>query len=327
MTKRKRETGPGLYRIGAVAEMTGISAHALRAWERRYKEAFEPSRASGGARLYTENEVNRLRLLKQLLDRGNSVRPLVGLSLEQLERALEAGTERGRPAPVSLGGRDLRERAKAALARLDVVEADRLLSRAIVEKHGDRVILDTVIPLLEELCEDWDAGTMKRAHEFLYGTVFRGLLCTLMRLRPASAQAGRVLVTTLPGEPHEFAALVTAFVAVLHGWRTYYVGPLLQAQEVLDAQKMTGAQHLVIAFMEAPSADTSRDLRTLLRKATPGTKLAITGRGTDQVDATSLPEGLQRVEGLEALNEYFARSPELERAGRKAAKQTPSCSV
>ena len=49
-----------LYNIGVVSRMTGISMATLRAWERRY-EFPDSERTAGGHRLYSENDVLRLR--------------------------------------------------------------------------------------------------------------------------------------------------------------------------------------------------------------------------------------------------------------------------
>ena len=51
---RETEGQRGKYRIGAVARMTGISTHALRAWERRY-DGVNPERTESGGRLYSDD--------------------------------------------------------------------------------------------------------------------------------------------------------------------------------------------------------------------------------------------------------------------------------
>jgi len=69
-------------KIGAVARLTGLSAHTLRKWEDRYRTA-------GGERLYTKTDLRRLALIKTLAETGMSLRDLCRLSLEELERTRE----------------------------------------------------------------------------------------------------------------------------------------------------------------------------------------------------------------------------------------------
>jgi len=76
------------YPIRAVAQMTGISLDTLRAWERRY-EAVTPRRSDRG-RVYTEADVNRLRHLGALVDRGHAIGTIARLDDAQLRRLVES---------------------------------------------------------------------------------------------------------------------------------------------------------------------------------------------------------------------------------------------
>ncbi len=77
-----------IFRIGAVANITGLSTHTIRAWERRYGMDLS-DRSEGGTRLYPEDSVKRLTLIKALLDNGESISMLCDLTLEELEKRLE----------------------------------------------------------------------------------------------------------------------------------------------------------------------------------------------------------------------------------------------
>ncbi len=86
------------YRIGAVAKLTGIAPDTLRVWERRYA-VVEPHRTEAGTRVYTRDDVTRLALIKRLVDSGDAIGSVAGLSREELESRVAAAT----PAPVMLG--------------------------------------------------------------------------------------------------------------------------------------------------------------------------------------------------------------------------------
>jgi len=72
------------FRIGAVARLTGISPDALRAWERRY-QVISPQRSPSGTRLYSEQDIARLRLIKRLVDAGQAIGTVASLSLAELQ--------------------------------------------------------------------------------------------------------------------------------------------------------------------------------------------------------------------------------------------------
>lgn len=82
-----------LYRIGTVANLTGIAVERLRAWERRY--GLTPAHRTGKTRFYSRPQLERLTKLKQLSDNGHPISSIVELSDEQLDARL---TSQRRPA-------------------------------------------------------------------------------------------------------------------------------------------------------------------------------------------------------------------------------------
>ncbi len=87
-----------------VVRRTGLNASLLRAWERRYG-AVEPGRSGGGQRLYSEDDIRKLALLREAVDAGHNISSVAELSLEGLRdlvlreqaRALPQGAARHRP--------------------------------------------------------------------------------------------------------------------------------------------------------------------------------------------------------------------------------------
>lgn len=76
-----------LLSIGAMSRETGIHVSTIRMWEARYG-ALEPVRTEGGARRYTTTDLERLRLIKLLIDRGHKPSALATLDLDQLHAEL-----------------------------------------------------------------------------------------------------------------------------------------------------------------------------------------------------------------------------------------------
>lgn len=75
------------YRIGAVSRLTGVPADTLRVWERRH-HVVTPVRSPSGTRLYGSEDVSRLSLIKQLVDRGDAISTVASLSMDQLRDRL-----------------------------------------------------------------------------------------------------------------------------------------------------------------------------------------------------------------------------------------------
>lgn len=104
------------FRSGVAARLAGLSAETLRVWERRY-DLSSARRSARGQRLYTAEQVQRLGLLKQLVDRGHPIGRLAHLSMQEL-RNLSGGTTRDgmpvRPIDIVVVGLGLARRIAAS---------------------------------------------------------------------------------------------------------------------------------------------------------------------------------------------------------------------
>ncbi|HQW30007.1 MAG TPA: MerR family transcriptional regulator [Verrucomicrobiales bacterium] len=80
------------YEISAVARLTGVSPHVLRVWERRYG-VVEPGRSDSKRRRYTQDDIQRLTLLKTLVDHGHAIGSVARLATAQLEERLASALE------------------------------------------------------------------------------------------------------------------------------------------------------------------------------------------------------------------------------------------
>ncbi len=80
------------YKIGAVSKITGIGTETLRAWERRYN-AISPKRSDSGDRVYDNDDLSKLFLLKNLVDRRNSIGTIAHLSVNELKAKWDQSLE------------------------------------------------------------------------------------------------------------------------------------------------------------------------------------------------------------------------------------------
>jgi DNA-binding transcriptional MerR regulator/methylmalonyl-CoA mutase cobalamin-binding subunit len=236
----------GKYRVGMVSKMTGLSTHTLRMWEKRYA-AVLPKRTEAGGRLYTDADVERLRLLRTLVESGHSIGSIAKLpdvDLRHMAAAFPA-PEIQREASQHLP--EVRRRVMAAVERLRIEEAEQLLSRAALSTEPVEFLKSVVAPLLTEVGDRWQRGDLRIAHEHACSTVMRGLLFSLMRLYPSGESRRRVVVATPAHEDHELGALMVSMLAAMHGWSVLYLGPNLPAEEIAFAVKNTEAELLMLS--------------------------------------------------------------------------------
>jgi len=84
------------HAIKAVVRRTGLTAHVIRIWEKRY-QAVQPERTGTNRRLYSEEQIERLSLLRAITRAGNNIGPVARLPTEKLRKlAAEADMTAGR---------------------------------------------------------------------------------------------------------------------------------------------------------------------------------------------------------------------------------------
>ncbi len=96
------EQSEATFRIGAVARLTQIPVDTLRVWERRYK-VVSPKRAANSARLYDEHDIERLRLIKQLVAAGHAISTVAGLERDKLQQLVARHSNARAAAPTRIG--------------------------------------------------------------------------------------------------------------------------------------------------------------------------------------------------------------------------------
>ena len=287
------------YEIHEVAELTGLAAARLRAWERRY-EVVRPRRLSNRYRVYTADQVALLRAYARLIAGGERIGDLAACEREDVLARAEVRSLDGSP--------------QAAL--LEVVRAfDRERLEGLVAQQlalrGLRAFAqEVVLPLAQSVGDLWALGRVPIAAEHLASEVVVHALKGGLR---TSRGAGPLLVCgCLPGERHEWGFLATLAVAQEDGWRIQYLGADLPVDAVVEAAWKLSPEGVAFSGSDPSIVRASLPaLAAVVGKLPPRTMAAIGGAGVGP--HTHLLRGYGLRIGLEAFTRggaRVARSPE-----------------
>jgi DNA-binding transcriptional MerR regulator len=203
-----------LLRIGELSKRSGVSPELLRAWERRY-DLLHPVRSSGGLRLYSPADVDRVRLMRRHLADG--------LAAAEAAALTSRGARDAEPHAPALPVAALRDELADALDRFDEPRAQAVLDRLQAAATVDTLVSDVMLPYLRALGERWARGDASIAHEHFASSVLHGRLLALAR-GWGSGVAPLALLACLPGEQHELGLLAFGLALRARGWRIGYLG-------------------------------------------------------------------------------------------------------
>ena len=294
------------FSIAAVERDTGLAKDTLRVWERRYGFP-SPTRDANGERLYPADQVERLRMIRRLLDHGRRPARIVGASVEELSAMLDACLcpEGGTPA-----GRD---DGLLQLVRLHrSVELAAALRQALMKQGLQRFVAETVAPLAAAVGEAWMRGEVDVPEEHLFTEQVQNVLRSAIGAHATPGGRPRVLLTTFPEEEHVLGLLMAEAMLVPEGVACLSLGTRTPLADIRSAALGGGFDIVGLSFSIAYPARQAIDGLLELRALLPD-NITIWAGGAAVRDKHKRLPGIRVVGGLDdtlaALRDWRAEHP------------------
>ena len=286
-----------LYSIGSVERDTGLTKDTLRVWERRYGFP-TPLRDAHGERVYSPEQVEKLRTIKRLLDRGHRPGRIIDRSLPELVELADA-------APVEAPAGEFTEPLHGVVALVRqhrVAELRQELGQAVMRQGLASFLTDTVAPLNRAIGDAWMRGQLETFEEHLYTETMQGTLRGAIASIPHHGRPPRVLLTTFPNEQHQLGLLMAEAMFALEGATCVSLGTQTPIFDIVMAADSHRADIVALSFSAAYPAvqvvDGLEELRTKIPR-----RVAIWAGGGNA--------GLQRrtIEGVRVIQSLVAIGP------------------
>ncbi len=317
--------------IAAVERDTGLSKDTLRIWEKRYSFP-APMRDVQGERCYPMDQVERLRVIKRLLDVGHRPGRVVNLPAEDLQTLADRSADaqgsptragRGRmataptpPLPATPTAPAPRPSFAApalpadwvdhALTRVDthdVAGLKRLLAQAVPTLGLARFITEACVPLLQAMGEGWLRGRFQVPQEHWVSQCLQQSLHAAIHALPPTdpSQSPRVLLTTFPGEPHSLGLLMVEGWLTLQGAQVVNLGAQTPSADLIAACEHHHADVVALSFSAAAPAHLVQDALPAFRSRLPA-RVAVWAGGRNPLLARRAPAGVLVLGELDSIN-------------------------
>jgi MerR family transcriptional regulator, light-induced transcriptional regulator len=225
------------FPIRAVAALTGVKAITLRAWERRYG-LIRPARTRTGHRLYSHADIERIRSVLALLDRG--------MQISRVREVLDAPRATGKQPTRTQWGSHL-ERMAGAIARFDEEQLDMIYDELLGIHSVEHVTREVLLPALANLGERWKGRAGGIAEEHFLSAYLRSKLGARLQRPSRYARGPRLMAACAPLEFHEIGLLMFALEARAAGFRITLLGADNPLTELAAAQRQSQCDALIIA--------------------------------------------------------------------------------
>jgi MerR family transcriptional regulator, light-induced transcriptional regulator len=284
--------------IGAVERDTGLSKDTLRMWERRY--AFPaPTRDSHGERLYPVRQVEKLRLIKQLMERGHRPGKIVGRSIEDL-MAL------GSPRSTTQFPREDLEMFLKLIKAHELADLRSRLTQELARVGLRNFVVNTIAPLNVAVGDAWMEGRFAVFEEHLYSELIQNLLRNAIAAIQPHGGTPRVLLTSLPNETHGIGLLMAEALLCIEGAYCIPLGTSTPAEEIVAATHAHRTDVVALSFSASfPEGKATEALRQVRERLPAAVQLWAGGTGASRL--RRLPEGVQLVSDFEHMVDLVKR--------------------
>jgi methanogenic corrinoid protein MtbC1 len=291
--------------IAAVERDTGLAKDTLRVWERRYGFP-SPGRDSFGERSYPIEQVDKLRVIRRLMDIGHRPGRIISLSLEELHALAAQSVEAPRAASDLRSDRDDLQRFIELTKAHDVDGLRRSLSQAAVRMGVDRFVVEIAAPLNRMVGEAWARGYFEVFEEHLYTESMQIVLRNAISTIPRTGNRPRVLLTTFPNESHGLGLLMVEAILSLEGCGCLSLGVQTPVWDIVLAATAHNADIVALSFTASLGVNAVSDGLAELRAKLPRATELWAG-GQSPALARRAPPGIQVFRELTEIAPSVAR--------------------
>jgi len=286
------------FSIAAVERETRLSKDVLRVWERRYGFP-QPVRDANGERCYPGEQVERLRLMKRLMDQGH--RPGALAAMEHGELAALAAPQR---AADDEGQTGAIARLLATIRARDPAVFRHALRQSLARQGLERFVEQTMAPLTTAVGECWEDGSFDVFDEHFYTESAQQQLRQAIADLPGARQGPRILMTTVPGEGHGLGLLMAQALFSLEGANCISLGLETPLLDIARAASAYGAGIVALSFSAVyPRRQVAPVLAQLRQALQPEIELWAGGAGVARLDGVA---GVRLLPTLDAGRQALA---------------------
>ena len=296
------------FSIKDLENISGIKAHTIRIWEKRYK-LLSPDRTDTNIRRYSLPSLQKLLNITLLYNHGFKISKIASLDHEEIptmvrEIALKSNSEQ-----VSINA------LKLSMVNFDTILFDATYEEILLQNDFDFVFMNIFMPLMNELGILWQTNAISPSHEHF----ITNLIKQKIHIQTESLQKGyttqnnKIFVLYLPeDEIHEMGILFLNYFILKFGYKTIFLGQSLQT-ESLETLLSFSAEFCFVTYLtvepdkEIINQYIDEFYHTILKNN--NANLAIMGPQQVYIDLTKLPKQIHLFKTVDAFKQEFLEVP------------------
>lgn len=286
------------YSIHDIEKITGIKAHTIRIWEKRYGIVF-PERTQTNIRYYCDEELKKIMNISTLNNNGYKISQIAKMSAEEInEKIIE----------ISASSSDYEIQINnlvVSMLELEEEKFEKTLSTGLIKLGFEKTFTHIIYPFLDKIGILWQIGTINPAQEhFISNLIRQKLILAIDGQNQTTDKNANTFLLFLPeGELHEIGLLFCSYLLKKSGQKVVYLGQSVPLKDLVEIIKIIHIDYLLTFFVKATPLNNIKSYIHRLAESIPDKTIYITGQQlkNQNLDLPSNFKQLYNIESLKAL--------------------------
>jgi MerR family transcriptional regulator, light-induced transcriptional regulator len=289
------------YSINDLEKITGIKAHTIRIWEKRYG-VVNPERTDTNIRYYNDEDLKKLLNISSLNKHGIKISEIVKMSKGQLcEKILEISNK-------SNIYESYINNLVISMIEIDEEKFERVLSSAIIKMGFEKTITHVIYAFLNKVGILWQVGTINPAQEHFISNLIRQKLIIAIDGQDTTPKAdAKTFLLFLPeNELHEMGLLFYSYIIKKAGHKVIYLGQSVPLKDLLEILKIRPADYIITYFVAAFEPKNIPQYLKAISEGFNNKEIFIAGHQIKQI-SEKLPDNVKPIQDAEEFKSYLYR--------------------
>lgn len=285
------------FSIKDLENLSGIKAHTIRIWEKRYK-LLSPKRTGTNIRYYTLESLQKLLNVSFLYNNGYKISKIADINEEKIPVLVKEILNNDRSA------NDYMNKFKLAMINFDQSLFYHAYNSLLNQKSFREIFNDIFIPLLNEIGLLWQTNTITPAQEhFISNLIKHKILVNTEKLYQEQPANDQIFVLYLPeNEIHEIGLLYLNYELNLHGYKSIYLGQTVPLESLKDITDSYSEVTFISYFTVEPKAEKLNEYLKRFNKTLENKpELWLLGKQILNINQSKLPVNIKTYKTIKDL--------------------------
>jgi len=287
------------YSIKDLEKLSGIQAHTIRIWEKRY-HLVTPKRTTTNIRVYTDDDLKKLLNVAVLNHNGLKISKIAKLADGEMKnKILQLSADTSNPD-------NQIESLVLAMVELNEQKFESILKNQIDQLGMEDVFIKIIYPFLVKIGVLWQTGNIHPAQEHFVSNIIKKKLFVALDTLDIKTDSPKFIMFLPEGEYHEIGLLYYTYLVKKNGFYPIYLGQSVPFKDVISVQNAYNAEYLFTSFVTTLQDYSFNEYILELSKSFKKQKIFIPGSIVQKLEIKRVPN-IVKIKSPEHFKELLSK--------------------